>query len=277
MRCKAGSLGANRKKGWNINLASQVSSFGVASQTSSPSGVFVGDEGSLLYVSGYEFNSGFEQGRIYQYSLPTPWSLSGATLQKNLFVGSEVNPPTGFFFSPDGLGLYVCGDSDVKQYGLTSAWDLATASYASKDFQVQSFGAQGVFIRNDGIAAYVACNSSTFSIEQYDLSTPWDISSASFVRNLGIEQQVSSVSFHPSGTRMFLSAGTAYSNTVSEYSLTTEWDISTAQFVQRKALVNDAIQTPFIFECFFGQDGAALFASAISVSAGARVYKFNVE
>lgn len=277
MRCKAGSLGANRKKGWNITLASSLGSFGVSSQTSSPAGVFIGDGGSLLYVSGYEFNSGFEQERIYQYGLPTPYSLTGASLQKNLFVGSEVSPPTGFVFSPDGLSLYVCGGNDVKQYGLTGAWDLATASYSSKDFQIQSSGAQGVFLRNDGLAAYVACNSSTYSIEQYDLSTAWDISSASFVRNLGIEEQVSSVSFHPSGESMFLSAGTSYLNTVSEYGLSTAWDISTAHFVQRKELVTDAVATPVVLECFFAEDGFSLFAAASSVTAGDRVYKFNIE
>jgi hypothetical protein len=62
------------------------------------------------------------------------WDLANAVYQGspiNFFCCSTRNKPTGVFFKPDGLKMYVIGaiGDDVNEYDLSTAWDVSTASY----------------------------------------------------------------------------------------------------------------------------------------------------
>jgi hypothetical protein len=76
--------------------------------------------------------------------------------------------------------MYIAGAStdDVYQYTLSTAWDLSTASYASKNLAVSGFtGLSGCMFNDDGTVLFVT-EYNTETIKQYNLSTAYDISTA---------------------------------------------------------------------------------------------------
>jgi len=140
---------------WDLSTASYDSvSFGVASQETTPTGLFFKDDGTKMYVVGRDNDS------VYQYSLSTAWDVSTASYDSVSFdVSGQETVPTGLFFKNDGTKMYVVGFSNdtVYQYSLSTAWDLSTASYDSVSFSVGGQGTlpEGLFFKDDGTKMYV--------------------------------------------------------------------------------------------------------------------------
>ena len=112
--------------------------------------------------------------------------------------------------------------------------DLANASYDAVSFSVagQDASPQGIFFGDSATKLYVVGDTGN-DVNQYSLSTAWDITTASFVQSLSVNSQETTpegIFFKPDGTKMYI-CGNA-SDSVHEYNLATAWDISTASFNQ---------------------------------------------
>jgi len=167
---------------WDITTASYVRVFSVASQDTSPEGLFFKPDGTAMYIAGNINDS------IYQYALSSAWDISSASYVRSFSIAAQETSPADVFFKPDGTKMYVLGDAgnDVNEYALSSAWDISTASYV----QVFSVGSQdtspsGLFFTSDGLGMYVVGMANN-SVYQYTLSSAWDISTTSYVRTLSI-------------------------------------------------------------------------------------------
>jgi 6-phosphogluconolactonase (cycloisomerase 2 family) len=164
---------------WSVQSASYVRAFVVSGQTgTTPVNVNFKDDGTKMYVLSNTNDA------IYQYSLSTAWDVSTASYDSISFsVNSQESNPTGMFIGDSGTKLYVVGNTNnrVYQYTLSSAWDLSTASYANKSFSVSSQEptVQGVFVGDSGAKMYIV-GTSNDTLYQYTLSTPWDVSTASY-------------------------------------------------------------------------------------------------
>lgn len=80
------------------------------------------------------------------------------------------------------------------------------------------------------------CGATNDKVYRYDLSTPWLLSSMSFVHDVGINTQTSNcvaLALHPSGTKMFVIDST---DNVDEYALGTPWDLTTASYTTTYAV-----------------------------------------
>ena len=76
-------------------------------------------------------------------------------------------------------------------------------------------------------------------VDEYTLTTAWDVSTASFVDSFSVatqETEPTGIAFSKSGDKMFV-VGDA-GNDVNEYTLTTAWDVSTASFVDSFSVSN---------------------------------------
>lgn len=94
----------------------------------------------------------------------------------------------------------------------------------------------GVFVSPDGVRMYV-CGS--VSVYQYALSTPFDITTATFVQSFSTGTvNTSDVFFTHDGTRMFVSVNGSSGDALKHYTLSTPWDISTASLSQSLAFNN---------------------------------------
>lgn len=213
-----------------ISAYSTDSFFTTSNQSSSPTEMFIKPDGSKMYI----LDNGNDT--IFQYTLNTPWFSGDAVYDNSSFVTStQENFPTGFFFKPDGTKLYVIGGTNrtVYQYSLSTAWDISTVTYDSASFNVVSQIAQQptLFFKDDGSKLYILDNVDD-DIHQYTLSTPWDITSASydsvFFDVTTQESTVFGMFIGNSGTKLYV---IGYgSDAVQQYTLSTAWDLSSASY-----------------------------------------------
>ena len=221
---------------WDIATATidySIKSFSVATQVAASSfeNVFIGDSGTKMYaLSG----SGAATDTIYQYTLSTAWDISTASYAtKSFSVNTQETLTTGMYFRDDGTELYIVGTTNdtVYQYTLSTAWDISTASYASKSKAVGTEEATptGLFLGDSGTKMYVIGGTGD-DVNQYSLSTAWDVSTATFVRVSAAvgDGGPQDVFFKEDGTRMYIIGST--NDAVREFTLSTAWDVSTITF-----------------------------------------------
>jgi sugar lactone lactonase YvrE len=204
-------------------------SFSVASQDTSPADVFFKPDGSKMYMIGGVNDS------VYEYTLSTPLLVTSSSYVQSFSVTSQDTSPSGLFFKPDGTKMYVSGaaNDSVYEYSLSSAWDISTASYVqSFSVATEEISPQALFFKPDGTKMYVIGTSGD-DVNEYDLSTAWDISTASYLQNFSVATEETSpigISFLDDGTKMYVIGSTG--DDVNQYDLSTPWDVSTASYVQ---------------------------------------------
>ena len=184
--------------------------------------------------------------------------LENATYVRSFSVSAQETTPTGLFFKPDGTVMYVIGyvGDYVNEYSLSTAWDISTASYVRRF----STGAQDaypsdVFFKSDGTAMYM-CGFNSDYVNEYSLSTAWNVTTASYVQRFSVLSQGQNpmgMFFKPDGTTMYVATGTS---TVFEYSLSIAWNVTTASYVRG---FNASAQGTSILGVSFNSDGTAMF------------------
>jgi hypothetical protein len=97
--------------------------------------------------------------------------------------------------------------------------------------QTINTGLEGMYISPDGDRMYTAHGASGYTqgrIEQYTLSSPWDITTASYVGTYNLTTGVAftyatGVEFSPDGTRMYVSGLTSSGYKIAQYTLGNPW------------------------------------------------------
>jgi DNA-binding beta-propeller fold protein YncE len=247
---------------WDVSSATYLQNFSVAAQETFPTGIFFKPDGTKMYVIGLS-------GRdVNEYDLSTAWDVSSASYLQNFSVAAQEETPTGIFFKPDGLKMYVIGNNgdDVNEYDLSTAWDVSSATYL-QNFSVaaQEAGPTGIFFKPDGTKMYVSGQLGQ-DVNEYDLSTAWDITSASYLQNFSVsaqESQPQGIFFKPDGLKMYVigSSGDA----VYSYTLSTAWDVSAASFdVPTEGYFSVAAQEIVPTGIFFKPDGTKMYVIGTS-------------
>ena len=237
----SGAFEANKAQGvgtvtagtgtYNLAVASYDSvSFSVASQDATPQDLFFNYNGTRMYIAGNTNDS------IFQYDLSTAWDVSTAsfTSGQSFSVASQATRASGIYFKPDGSKFYICdfANDTVFQYSMSTYWDVTTASYDSISFSVvtEELSPRALSFKDDGSKMFILGLSGDV-IDEYSLSTYWDVSTASYSASFSIVSQETSpngIFFKSDGTKVWI-VGSA-SDTVYQYSLSTDWDISTASY-----------------------------------------------
>ena len=121
---------------------------------------------------------------IGYYTLSTAWDIStiSSRVASRSTTGEGEANPQFIFLKPDGTELYYGGtDTDsVFQLGLSPAFDLSTASHdATFSVASQETLPFALFFNSSGTRMFVTGNGNK-TFYQYNLSTGWDLSSASY-------------------------------------------------------------------------------------------------
>ena len=200
--------------------------------------------GSYQFVSNttLSHNHGFVYSQ--QALLPVTLDVSKSVLvSANVSVGLD-GSPVGLTFSPSGRRMYIIGQSTEKvyQYNLTTAFDVSTAVYTSKEFYIGNTSTTGpgdltstdVKFHPEGHTMYIV-GSARDTIWQYSLSTAWNITTATYAsKSKSVSAQDStpqSIEFGDNGTKMYMLGST--NDRIFQYTLTTPWDISTATYASK--------------------------------------------
>ncbi len=242
---------------FQLDNASFSQSFDVSPQDPDPQGLAFKPDGSQLYVGGNGNDN------VYQYGLSTAFDVTTASFIRSLDVSPQDPTPKGVAIKPDGSQLYVVGDgnTNVYQYGLSTAFDISTASFSqSFDVSSQDLTPSALVFKPDGSQLYVAGDFSD-KVHQYGLSTAFDISTASVSQSLDVSLQDTTpigLAINSDGSQLFV-AGRSNAN-VYQYSLSTAFDISTASF--RRAL-NVSPQDSFPEGLAFEPGGSQLYVVGV--------------
>ena len=146
-----------------------------------------------------------------------------------------------------------------------NAWDVSKAVYGGKfiDVSPQDTYPYAVTFSIDGSKMYVhgTYNERVF---QYDLSTPWDVSTAvysgKYLKTTGQDSAMRTIMFKPDGTKFYSWGSNAFR--LFQYNVVTPWDISTG--VYEKESPSFFVPAVGINGCIISVDGNNLYLSFYS-------------
>jgi hypothetical protein len=238
----------------------------VAAQDAFPESIFFKPDGTKMFMVG----SGNDKAN--EYTLSTPWSVATASFSASTSLATQDGGPTGVFFKPDGTKMFVAGviNDKIYEYNLSTPWSVTSASFtASTSVAGQDTTPRGIFFKPDGTKMFMVGDTNN-KVYEYNLSTPWSVTSASFTASTSVAGQDTSPSgifFKADGTKMYMVGFAA--NKANEYTLSTPWSVVTASF---SASVLLTAQDSVLTGIFFKGDGTKMY---ILGSTNDKVYEYD--
>ena len=153
----------------------------ILSQDNNLADVEFSTDGTKYFIVGDQGNT------IDEFTLSQPFVLPG-TFVNSFSVGTQDIYPADVAFSTDGTKMFVAGQGAVvREYTLTTGFDLSTASYSNNSFSVhaQDIYPQSIDFNTDGTKMFYV-GTQTHTLYEYDLSTAWDITTASYVQGISL-------------------------------------------------------------------------------------------
>ena len=217
------------------------------------------------------FMLGRANDSVYEYSVSTAWDVSTITYVRLLNIGvvsstQGDNAANSIEFNTDGTKLFVLGQGQdkVDEYALSTGFDLSTASFThSFSIASQEILPYGLAFNNDGTKMFVTGWAGD-DINEYTLSTGFNVSTATFVDAYSVSSQAgkpSAVQFDSDGTTMYVLNGTG-APTIFQYKLATGFDVSTASYTGKSFSTLGEEANPRGF-CF-GDNGTKLYVSGFT-------------
>ncbi len=225
----------------------------ISSQEDEPRGLTFNNDGTKMFVIGWEGDD------VNEYTLSTAWNVSTATFVDR--KSSADNDARDVEFNSDGTKMFVLGRDKEKVYAfsLTTGFDVSTASSVN-NFSIASeeTASNGLAFNLDGTKMFVL-GSQTDYVNEYTLSTGFDLSTASYAgdgERFLVSQDIypMDLDFNSDGTKMYVVGWE--DNDIHEYTLTTAFDVSTASFVGSFS-VSDQDDDPAALA--FSSDGSKMF------------------
>lgn len=224
--------------------------------------------------------------RIFSLNLPTAWDLTSVDSSIDSSEMSSIYPAGTASVGGRGresnlYGLYVADDpnddsygkkffitgtsqDEIQEYTATTAWDLSTVNTtATAVLDVRSENDQpfGFTFKPDGSQLFVGrTNDGAVDIVVYNLSTNWDITTASYQSSLSTnltvtqgtnsETQYRAFSFNGDGTVLYLNGDTR--DYVYQFNLTTAYDVTTASQYDELLLNSGFIENAYPYGSYVG-------------------------
>ena len=220
--------------------------------------------------------------RIIQYTLTSAYDVTTLLYSKELDISARGSAPQAIRFNGDGTKLFILengGNTEqgitggkINEYAVSSAYDIATATYTtSLDVSAQDANMKDLYFNdvargavNPGELLFVVGDDGN-DVNEYLLTTAYDLSTASFVDSYGTgaeDTQPRAVVFDNDGDRMYVIGQD--NNQVSQYPLVTGFDVSTTQAVTHSTAVRTNNIQPKGMS--FNNDGTKLFVVGVGGS-----------
>ena len=225
------------------------------------------DDVRLIADSGNIYLESFKIEDITYYDIAS----IGAFLEDDGFGGVDSRPGLGFSFNNDGTVVFVLTDyASVRSYPLSTAYDPSSIGDQNSYSEINLIGLGGVntssnlggmFFKSDGTRFYVSGRTGTSRrIFQYNLSTPWNITTATAAGSLSISSfGTYDLWFSPDGTKLIVLQ--KISRTFLYYQLATAWNIAGSIVTSLTYSLAAASSLTYLFA--FSNDGLTIYCNSL--------------
>jgi len=167
-----------------------------------------------------------KSGDIEYYTLSTPYDLATRTKQFTFNATDRAN----IVVSPDGSRAIIyegVGTGKYLQFDLTTPFDLSTHTSGTEVSNLPDAGQGSIQLNDDGSRLYISEQGNNSFIEQFDLSTPFDITTATSAGtvNLGRGGQTGQIAFNQDGSKLIF--GERSGSKIYSTNLSVPFDITT--------------------------------------------------
>ena len=228
-------------------------------------------------------------------------------VDRQIFDDGGQTLQNGILFNPDGTKMFVTFQNTprsginygwINEYTLSTPFDISTHTYAGDNercdfavgagsYSVNPTDIGDLVISSDGLKVFTMrrrIGGNTDTLYRFDLTTPYDVSTCSFVSEVAIDTDalqngsnvgdrassvrhyVQGIEINPDGTKLFLSFNDdsvnsgSFTDSIKEYTLSTPYDLSTISFTKKAvSLETAANNNPDAIA--FGLNGKRIFAT----------------
>ena len=269
---------------WDITTASFSNEIDFLNFRINPGFLHVKPDGTKFYVVDTDTES------IHGFDLETAWDFSSVQLRGDAFR-LENTDPQSVYLSDDGNNMYVLSDTDtdstyrgVLRYSLSTSYDITTASYVSYyNTGAVNNDVDSLLFSSDGTKFYVTGQAAD-RITQYNMSTPFDITSVSSNVYIYVNDDPFRSIVNPRGLTASRDGKNFYvldslQNEIVNLTLRTAWDITTAYYRDfwyqaNHAGISGASSPGAQFALFFKPDGTKMYTHE---SSGDQFIEYTLE
>ena len=256
---------------WNITgMAYSGLSFDPTAQVSGATFFDISSDGTKFYI-----RDGASPDTIYEYLLAMPYDISTAVYTGKNGDTTGVSTIGRFKLSTDGNSVYGVGvaPQEVKQFPLGTPFDISTVAGVTNTLTIQTSGnLSGLAFGEVGKRLYMI--GAFGSVDQYDISVAWDLSTATWLQTLApgvFTSTVDGMAISPDGQTIITSDHV--SEAVDTYTLGTPWDISTATHAAAIGTLHPQISFSDAYDIAVSHDGTKLYTMDGASSA---VFEFTL-
>ena len=178
------SNGPNRKiyeitldDAFNMSGGTLTNTLDVSSEDSIPTDISFNDDGSKLFVNGFDGNT------VIVYPLDTDYSLAASSVgtPAEFDLPSQTPKNKDIIFNNDGTKMYISSadssNDHISVYSVPTAFDLSAGFSHLGDFSVQSQNSQpwGIEFNDVGTKLFMVGFASEQYVYEYSLSTAFDL------------------------------------------------------------------------------------------------------
>ena len=231
-----------------------VDSYDVTSEETEPQGLTFNNDGTKMFIIGHDGDD------VNEYTLSTGFDVSTATFVDSFDTESEDNDSRDVKFNQNGTKMFVLGKQNdrVCEYTLSTGFDVSsTVTFIDCFSAPQEAKPEELEFNPNGTKMFIMGESGD-DVNEYTLSTGFDVSTATFVDSFSVSSEETvpmGLAFTYDGTKMFV---TGWQNdTIIEYKLSTAFDVSTATLVNSYAIPDSVENKPQGLT--FSSDGSKMF------------------
>ena len=262
----------------------------ISDDTDDLRGIFIKPDGTRVYVTNDEDD---DDQSVIEYSLTTPFDISTAVKSSETLLtiqeggGSEVmDNPHAIEFKPDGTRMYVIRSDAtdgntvaIEQFSLSTAWDTSTISWTARTALqtgcTLSLQTRGVDFKPDGTRIFIG-NEGNDIIAQYDLTTPWDVTSMTNQQCSpsikSDEDKLRNIQLSSDGK--FLYVGGNDGDDINKYSLTTPYNITS---ISLETSYSISAQTGDMRGFIFSSNFTKLYVTGDNGGTDDVIYEYDVD
>ncbi len=153
---------------FDVSTSTFVNLFNLNTNPANALGIYIKSDGTRIFVLGIT-------GRIVvSLTFGTPWDVTTLVYDNKSFnTQNQETSPRGITVNPDGTKFWIVGLTGIREYTMSTPWDLATTTY-SKGATVGDTVPAGVAWNSTGTQYMVLGNTSDIIIPN-EVTTPFDI------------------------------------------------------------------------------------------------------